>query len=86
MRIELSVTEDTHNLLCDAARRRGIPMERLLHEQVQRTAREEFFHQFNEAYARLRADPEAWAEILEERREWDCTLMDGLEDEPPWED
>lgn len=45
---------------------------------------EDLLRRGNEAYARLREDPEAWAEVLRERAEWDCTLMDGLEDEPPW--
>lgn len=39
----------------------------------------------NAAYARLREDPEAWAELLAERAEWDCTLLDGLEGEV-WRD
>jgi len=45
-----------------------------------------FIHQLNAGYARLRRDPVAWAEELEEQRLWDKTLMDGLEDEPAWED
>ena len=52
-------------------------------EQLRRL---EFWRQFNEAYARLHDDPVAWAEELAERRLWDTTLMDGLEDDPPWED
>jgi hypothetical protein len=36
--------------------------------------------------ARLRRDPVAWAEELEERRLFENTLMDGLEDGPRWED
>ena len=41
-----------------------------------------FMVRVNRAYARLRADPVAWAEELEEWRLWDRTLMDGLEDDP----
>jgi hypothetical protein len=33
------------------------------------------------AYARLREAPEALADLEAERREWDATLTDGLEDE-----
>jgi hypothetical protein len=40
----------------------------------------------NASFARLRRDPAAWAEELEERRLFENTLMDGLEDEPPWEE
>jgi hypothetical protein len=46
-----------------------------------------FLRRADQAYARLRADPEAWAEELEERRLLESTLMDGLEDDPrPQED
>jgi hypothetical protein len=44
-----------------------------------------FWEQVNASYAALRADPEAWAEELEERRLWEATLMDDLDDDP-WED
>ena len=33
----------------------------------------------NEAYAKLRRNPKAWKEELEERALWDATLADGLE-------
>ena len=46
-----------------------------------------FWYRANAAYARLRRDPVAWAEELEERRLSENTLMDGLEDDPwPQED
>jgi hypothetical protein len=34
--------------------------------------------QVNAAYAALRDDPRAWADVEAERREWDATLADGL--------
>ena len=34
---------------------------------------------FNEAYAKMRANKEAWAEELKERAELEGTLADGLE-------
>jgi len=41
-----------------------------------------FFRKANAGYKALRADPVAWAQEVEERRLWDNTLMDGLEDDP----
>jgi hypothetical protein len=35
----------------------------------------------NEGYARLKADKKAWEEELQERRELEGTIGDGLEDE-----
>ncbi|HEU0168374.1 MAG TPA: hypothetical protein VFS62_11405 [Chloroflexota bacterium] len=43
--------------------------------------RQFFLEQLNEQFARLRADPAAWQEELAERKLWEGTLMDGLEDE-----
>lgn len=36
---------------------------------------------YNEAYAKLRSDPLAWEEELQERAQLEGTLTDGLEDE-----
>jgi hypothetical protein len=41
--------------------------------------RRRMLEQANRAYAALRADPEAWAEELEERRAWEATLADDIE-------
>ena len=41
-----------------------------------------FLAEYKAFYTALREnDPVAWEEFLEEHREWDFTLMDGLEDE-----
>jgi hypothetical protein len=42
---------------------------------------ERFLRDYERAYAGLRADPQAWAEVEAERRAWDGTLLDGLEPE-----
>ena len=41
-----------------------------------------FLREYEAFHTELRErDPEAWAELEQERREFDGTLMDGLEDE-----
>lgn len=85
MAVTMRVAEETHKALKEMAGTRGIPMTELLKEVVKRARQEELVRQINEDYARLREDPVAWAEVLAERAEWDCTLLDGLEDDP-WED
>jgi len=42
---------------------------------------ETFLKEYEEAYERLRDDPASLAEFEAERRAFDGTLMDGLEDE-----
>lgn len=51
-----------------------------LNAALERLIAEHEMRQAQEAYERLRADPEAWAEYLEEIRLWDVTADDGLGD------
>jgi len=57
------------------------PMCEIVEEAIEARRRKVFWDECNAAFAELRADPVAWAEELEERRLWDNTLMDGLEDD-----
>jgi hypothetical protein len=43
--------------------------------------RQSLLEQANEAYAKLRNNPSAWQEELNERGSWETTLSDGLEDD-----
>jgi hypothetical protein len=43
-----------------------------------------FFHKLNSGYAELQADSKAWAEHLEERKQWDPTLADGMHADEQW--
>ncbi len=59
----------------------GASKQSIIEKALDRLARENLLKKANEAYEALRSDPEAWAEELRERGEWDVTLLDGLEDE-----
>ena len=56
-------------------------MQTVLDDAIERYRRDKFLDEVNAAYARLRADPEAWKEELDERLVVEGTLMDGLENE-----
>ena len=64
------------------AAKSGRPMSEELEQAVEQRKRQQFLEQLNADFAALRADPEAWAEELEERRLFEGTLMDDLEDDP----
>ena len=54
--------------------------------EIIESALESYRHQermrlFNESYSQLRSNPKAWKEELEERKELEGTLEDGLEEE-----
>jgi predicted DNA-binding protein len=67
--------------LKDLAARTGQSMADVISQAIELYATGLFFAEADAAYARLQADPKAWAEELEERRLWDNTLMDDLEDD-----
>ena len=81
MSTTVRVSEETHRALREISDGRGQPMTDVLAEAVKRMRYEEIVRRGNESYAALREDPEAWEDLMRERAEWDCTLLDGLEDE-----
>ena len=82
MTTTVRIRERTHVLLRELARERGESLPDALDRLVEEDRRRRLLERTNEAYAALRADPEAWAEFQAEVAEWDATLADGLEDEP----
>lgn len=74
----IRVSDEARETLRGLARAEGKSMIALVDEAVETLRRLRFLEQVNAAYARLREDPDGWAEIEAERREWDHTLPDGL--------
>lgn len=75
------VSVQTHRQLQDLAREDGITMPELLDRLVTADRRRRLFERADEAYAALQADPAAWNEELAERRAWEATLGDGLDED-----
>lgn len=76
------IGEETRKTLRDLERETGYRTSELLARAVEQYRRSLILDLTNRAYAALRADPEAWAEVEAERGDWDATLGDGLEDDP----
>jgi len=71
------ITVADHAALNEIAKNSGKPMSEVLSEAIQELRRNRLLRQTNEAYLRLKQDPNAWEEESEERRIWDNTLADG---------
>lgn len=56
-------------------------MQAILDEAIEKYERDKLLDAMNVAFAALRNDPEAWKQEQAERKLWDRTLADGLEDE-----
>lgn len=74
------IQPDSYAKLRDLARQAGRTMPEILADAIEQLYRQRFFDQCDEDYARLKRDPKAWKEELEERRAWEATLNDGLEE------
>jgi hypothetical protein len=72
-------TED-YNQLLQLAESVGEPVQTVLSKAIDEYRRQVFFNQADQAYTRLKNDPELWQEELAERQAWDTTLMDGIEE------
>src|ERR1700734_1587140 len=78
------ISEASHQVLKELAEQTGKTMTDVLDHALDSYRRKLFFEQLNAGYAELRADPQAWAEHLAERKLWDSTLMDGLDPDEKW--
>jgi predicted transcriptional regulator len=76
----VKIKSETHAKLKALAQEAGESMPDMLERAIEEYRRARFWDNFNRAYAALRNDPKAWAEELAERKLWDATLADGLED------
>jgi predicted transcriptional regulator len=86
MGVTIRVPQETHAQLRRLAASRKQPIGEVVAAAVERLEEEEFWRDMETAFEELRADPEAWDKYLAEHREWDVTLLDGLENEPPYYD
>ena len=50
-------------------------------EKEEEVKRDKFLEEVNESYRRLREDKKAWEDYKREIKEWDATLMNGLEED-----
>ena len=75
------IDAETQQALRELAAQDGESMGVVLRRAIEAYRRNRFLDELNRGYAALRSNPKAWKEELEERRAWDATLADGLEDD-----
>jgi hypothetical protein len=73
------VDKEIREKLRELAAQNRCSMRAVLEQAVEAYRRQVFLEKTNEAFAALRANPQAWEEELEERQEWEATLMDGID-------
>jgi hypothetical protein len=78
------ISEASRQLLEELVEQTGQSVTDVLDQALLVYRRKLFLEQVNAGYAALRADSEAWAEHLAERKLWDKTLLDGLDPDEGW--
>ena len=66
------------NQLRELAEHVGKSMQWVVEDAIELYRRRCFLEEVNAAYGELLQDPQAWAEVEEERAVWDGTFADGL--------
>jgi predicted transcriptional regulator len=75
------INPETHAKLKELSEHFGEPMPAVLDKAIEAFRRQTFLKKLAGDFATLRGDERAWAEEVAERKAWDNTLMDGLEDD-----
>lgn len=73
------VTSETRAVIQALARESNQSMQSLIARAIEQYRRHLMLQRANDAYAALRARPEAWAEEQAERRMWESALGDHVE-------
>ncbi|MHB1033922.1 MAG: hypothetical protein ACYC35_03585 [Pirellulales bacterium] len=71
----------THAKLRQLAEQVGQSMPEVLESAVEAYRRQRFLEGLARDFAALRSDPQAWADEMAERRAWDASLADDLEND-----
>ena len=80
----VDINENTHELLRELAEKTGQSTTAVLDKALDAYRRQVFFEALNVGYGEMRADPKALAEFHADQKDWDATLMDGLDVDEHW--
>ena len=81
----VKVKPDTHAKLRQIAKTQHKSMGDIVTALVDRYEEEQFWQEAKEQLDRLKADPVAWQEYMDEMAEWDAMPNEVLEAEPPYD-
>ena len=76
----IRVSLRARDLLQELAQTSGSSMQAVLEQALEQYRRQQLLDATNAAYAVLRATPEAWADLIQERLAWEQTPANDLEE------
>ena len=75
------VSTKSRETLRRLAKQSGVSLQAVLERAIEEHETRQFLEAANRSYDALRKKPKAWEQELRERRAWDATLSDGLEED-----
>jgi len=79
MATQVRISDASHRALRELAKLLGDSMQGVLDKAVEAYRRRTFLDQVNREYGALKDDDKAWEDTVDERKEWESTLADGLD-------
>ena len=80
MSATVRISKRSHKILKRLSEKLDVSMVEALDLVTDKWQRQEFLNAVNSAYAELKKSTDAWDEMIQERDDWDSTLMDGIDD------
>ena len=77
----IRVSREIYNEVKSLAQQENKNIQDVIAHAIKEYKKKKFFESLNSAYMRLKTTPNAWAEELQEREEWDGVIGDGLGNE-----
>ena len=78
--LTIDISETTHKTLLQLAQTSGEDLGTVMERAVENYRRYVFLAQADRAFTALRQDEELWQDEIAERRAWDLTVADGVDE------
>jgi len=75
------ISKQTHQILKQVSKKTGKLIKFILGRAVELYRQRQFFKELNRQVLAAKTNPKVWAEELRERKLWEGTLSDGLDNE-----
>lgn len=79
--VTVRIATEHRETLRRLARETGTSLQAVLERAIEEYETRQFLEAANRSYAALKKNPKAWEQELRERRAWDATLSDGLQED-----
>jgi hypothetical protein len=79
--VNVRISASSYRILKTLSQEKGRSMQSVIDQAIEDLRRRKLLEETDLAFSRLRADKEAWKDEAGERKIWENTLFDGVEEE-----